>query len=221
MRRLRLTNGETALVDNGDFDRLHKYTWIKHIQGYAYRWEWKNNVPKCILLQREVLAATKGQQVRFKDSNKLNAQTSNLVTVGKNILLVCPACGTTFYTWPTRIRTGVRACSRKCGYKIRKERFGVNNPAWKGGVTPLNAAIRSSGRMDRWRKAVFERDNYTCQHCGVRSGNGKRVTLHADHIKQFAYFPELRFELTNGRTLCFDCHKKTDTYQNNKLTYAK
>lgn len=33
-----------------------------------------------------------------------------------------------------------------------------------------------------------------------------------DHIKPFAYYPDLRFELSNGRTLCIDCHKKTDTY---------
>ena len=58
--------------------------------------------------------------------------------------------------------------------------------------------------MDIWRKAVFERDNYTCQICRVR---GKY--LEADHIKPFAYFPELRFELTNGRTLCRKCHDKT------------
>ena len=53
----------------------------------------------------------------------------------------------------------------------------------------------------------MERDNYTCQICGTRGGD-----LEADHIKPFAYYPDIRFELSNGRTLCKPCHRKTDTY---------
>jgi hypothetical protein len=82
-----------------------------------------------------------------------------------------------------------------------------NHHFWKGGITPENLKIRNSTEYKRWRKSVFERDNYTCQFCGVRG-----VIIQADHIKPFAYFPELRFELSNGRTLCVPCHKTTDTY---------
>jgi len=84
---------------------------------------------------------------------------------------------------------------------------GVNNPRWKGGVTPEHLKIRWSTEMKNWRKQIFERDNYTCQLCGKHGGN-----LNADHIKPFALYPELRFDLSNGRTLCVPCHRNTDTY---------
>ena len=63
-----------------------------------------------------------------------------------------------------------------------------------------------------WRKAVFERDGYTCVHCGAKSVEGKRVRIEADHILQFATHPEKRFDVDNGRTLCAPCHRKTDTW---------
>lgn len=84
---------------------------------------------------------------------------------------------------------------------------GDKNPNWQGGITPINTTIRNSLAYKDWRTAVFIRDNYTCQECGSRGYN-----LHADHIKPFAYFPELRLVIENGRTLCVPCHKKTDTY---------
>lgn len=87
------------------------------------------------------------------------------------------------------------------------------------GRTPKNKLIRHSVEYKVWRESVFKRDNWTCQKCGIRSGQAKRVILHADHIKPFAYFPELRFEITNGRTLCRSCHAKTDTYKGKAINH--
>lgn len=84
---------------------------------------------------------------------------------------------------------------------------GENNCNWKGGVTPLYKKIRKSREYKEWRKAVFERDDYTCQECGDRG-----IEIQADHIKRFSDFPELRFELSNGRTLCIECHRETETW---------
>lgn len=99
----------------------------------------------------------------------------------------------------------------KAGRKVPAIR-GAGNPQWKGGVTPEHFLIRNSFEYKEWREAVFTRDAYTCVFCGAHTGNGHRVELHADHIQPFATHPELRFDVSNGRTLCAPCHRQTDTY---------
>lgn len=80
---------------------------------------------------------------------------------------------------------------------------GKNNPNWQGGKVKENRRDRLSFEYKEWRKAVFERDNYTCQICGQVGGQ-----LNADHIKPWSKFPKLRFKISNGRTLCEGCHKE-------------
>ena len=74
---------------------------------------------------------------------------------------------------------------------------------WKGGISDEKNRIRASSEYKFWRKAVFQRDNWTCVKCGQRGGY-----LEADHIKGFAEYPELRFEVSNGQTLCKPCHRQ-------------
>jgi len=83
---------------------------------------------------------------------------------------------------------------------------GKNHYNWKGGITSDVRKIRNSLEYKLWRKAVFERDGYICIWCGAKSIKGKKVILNADHIKPFSLFPELRFAIDNGRTLCNKCH---------------
>jgi hypothetical protein len=78
---------------------------------------------------------------------------------------------------------------------------------WKGGINKINLKIRGSLEYKLWRESVFERDKWTCVWCGEKGGK-----IHADHIKPFALYPELRFALDNGRTLCVPCHRTTDTW---------
>jgi len=87
------------------------------------------------------------------------------------------------------------------------ERTGENAGNWRGGKTSERDRLRKSIEYKLWRTAVFERDNYACIFCGIRGGK-----LEADHIKPWCDYPELRFAIDNGRTLCHDCHTKTPTY---------
>lgn len=95
--------------------------------------------------------------------------------------------------------------------KIAEWRRGEKSNFWKGGITPINKTIRHSIEFRLWREAVFARDNWTCQKCKKRGGR-----LHSHHIKSFANFPELRFAIDNGQTLCRECHKKIHNYKINK-----
>jgi hypothetical protein len=51
-----------------------------------------------------------------------------------------------------------------------------------------------------WRRAVLKRDGYTCQACGSKEN------LEAHHLKGWILYPDLRFVVNNGWTLCIDCH---------------
>jgi 5-methylcytosine-specific restriction endonuclease McrA len=81
---------------------------------------------------------------------------------------------------------------------------GDKHPRWRGGITTENNKIRNSPEYKLWRWAVFTRDNFTCIWCGDNRGGN----LEADHIQLFVDYPELRFAIDNGRTLCERCHKK-------------
>lgn len=111
----------------------------------------------------------------------------------------CKVCGTRFQVRPSESRK-YSTCSKPC-YLTAKAKG--NNGNWRGGITrPRNVEL-STAKYRAWRLHVFERDDFTCVDCGKRGGN-----MEADHIKPWAYFPDLRYSLDNGATRCRNCHKK-------------
>lgn len=141
-----------------------------------------------------------------------------------SIMSYCLLCKKQILVQPYRFKSGRgKFCSIKCRAngvndetkrKMSLKRKGIPTGRtgdkchfWKGGITPVNKKIRMSLETRIWREAVFKRDNWTCVLCNIKGGK-----LQSDHIKPFAKYPELRFAIDNGRALCIDCHKKTDTY---------
>lgn len=93
-------------------------------------------------------------------------------------------------------------------------RYGPDHQNWKGGVTSEKKKIVNSPEYRDWRLMVFGCDNYTCRLCGQRG-----CYLSAHHIRRFADFPELRFAVSNGITLCRDCHNKTKNHEEEYIEY--
>ena len=175
-------------------------------------------VRNCGYCQKEFLARLAGKGLYCSYECRGLAQKAN--NPWKN----CVVCETPFQKKENVKRWEVRkVCSRKCQYEIQGEPFrGEKNHNYKGGITPLMNQIRGLTKYRHWFREIFRRDNWACQLCGARSGNGKKIILNADHyprafsiiikenkidsIEKALNCIEL-WDLNNGRTLCVPCHK--------------
>lgn len=151
---------------------------------------------------------------RPSHSKETREKIKNTLRKGKYI--TCVVCGKNKYVSPSKSNT--KFCGHKCqgifysgdkNCNWNKGKFGEDNPIWKGGVSKNHPYKHYKNKeYITWRKQVFERDNYTCQKCGKRSGvNSGQVVIHPHHIKSYTKFIELRYKTDNGLTLCYECHK--------------
>ncbi len=111
-------------------------------------------------------------------------------------IVKCRYCGKHFEAPENADR---KFCSRECGFKYF---VGTNSHRYKDGKSLERQRGRDSGKLANWRKKVYQRDGYTCVKCGTVG------YLNAHHIKPYAEYPEYRFEVSNGITLCVECHAK-------------
>ena len=110
----------------------------------------------------------------------------------------CVGCHKDFYRKGARARRQARFCSQSCSTK------GAQHWNWQGGITPQLHALRNSPEYNEWRKSVYRRDYWTCQKCRQKQ---KHPIAH--HILSFKNYPDLRYSVPNGITLCRACHKIT------------
>lgn len=132
--------------------------------------------------------------------------------------------------YPTKLKSVQekikKTCQKKYGvdYFVQTQRFyGEDNPRWKGGVK-YHRQERSTNEYINWRKSIYCRDLYTCQKCGAKNKKGNKipVILNAHHIYNWNDFPDKRYDLNNGITLCRDCHNKFHSiYGKNNTTYEQ
>jgi len=130
----------------------------------------------------------------------------------------CLYCGKDFMVEYNRAVNGRgKFCSRACKGKWMSENL-INDKAlrWNPELTDKQRIINSVRKISgysEWRAEVYQRDNYTCQHCGDNRGGN----LNAHHIIPFSSDNTLRTELSNGITLCVKCHKREHKRLRNML----
>lgn len=137
--------------------------------------------------RRKIGLAHKGKKASLEARKRMSASHKGQVPwiVGKK------------HSLATRLKLHIATSSKR----------GDKASAWKGGLTKKDKLIRNSKEYKDWRRKVFVRDNFTCVEC-------RKVGcyLQAHHIKSFVDYLKLRFEVSNGVSLCEECHEKTDNY---------
>lgn len=106
----------------------------------------------------------------------------------------------------TQITYGSLRDGHKCFYCAIESISGENSPHYNHAISEEERALdrRYDSEHHRWRIAVFQRDNFTCQACGIFERN--RVNAH--HKDSHHWCIERRHDISNGVTLCVSCHKK-------------
>lgn len=102
-------------------------------------------------------------------------------------------------------------CNKKLSsydYKRCKNCFyiyfrGENHCNWKGGISK-NVHSTKEPKYKEWRMKVFERDNFRCKLFSKEC----KGQLQAHHIFKWANYPDLRYVVNNGITLCVAHHPR-------------
>lgn len=81
MKSIELTQGQVALVDDTDFEKLNKHKWCAVWRGwgwYAMRSEHNGGNRRGILMHREIMAAQPGQMIDHRNRRGLDNRRENL-----------------------------------------------------------------------------------------------------------------------------------------------
>lgn len=153
----------------------------------------------------------------------------NIDEKGKHRWLFLCDCGKVCIKTKTDVVSGH---TKSCGcYRDNLEYilYGENHPQWKGGITELKQAVRSTPQYISWRSSVYIRDSYMCKECGQK---GNKLQAHhivflstlfdiynISTIEEALNCPPL-WDINNGITLCKECHasahKGKGVYINNR-----
>ena len=177
----------------------------------------------------------KGTGEGFKKGHKIwlgknhSEDAKRKISIAKSkvkIQKIC-SCGKQFEVWPAR-ENRAKYCSMECHNKAKigrrpwnkeligyragekhhwygRDMSGEKNPSWKGGPDFWKQTDRrwDSG-YQAWRMKVGTRDGFKCRIANVNCDD----IIEVHHILPWRDFPELRYEVNNGITLCHIHHPR-------------
>ena len=165
----------------------------------------KNRCNECTRKALNKLEYDKIINIIQKDG-KYKLLTSEFHDYKELLKIQCNTCNNIFYESLANFKSALIPCPKCRLDNLRKTiKRGEFSSAWRGGKTLENDLIRKSWQYKEWHKAVFERDDYTCQCCGQHGGK-----IEAHHIENFSNHEESRFDVNNGITLCKKCHSSNE-----------
>jgi len=160
---------------------------VGHSYKAAYaKFQEGQRCPECAGNKKNTIDAVK----QHIESFGYRLRSNTYVGSNAKLEIICPV-GHNYKVTYGSFQSGVRCA--ECSF-ISKRRTMLNGEDWK----PYG---RNSKADAAWRKAVLKRDARTCQACFYPSKK-----LHAHHIESFARNPELQTDISNGVTLCVNCH---------------
>lgn len=116
----------------------------------------------------------------------------------KTFLLVICDCGKEFEAPAQHIKNGH---TKSCGCLNVEKITGKNNFRYNQSITDEQRDKNNERgvKQHKWANYIKKRDK-ACLVCG----NKKNLIAH--HLDSFSVFPDLRYNVDNGVTLCRDCH---------------
>ena len=168
-------------------------------KGYKQTEEHKRKIgaANAIALKGRVVPEEVRKKIRISCNTDKHREKQRLVNLGRKL------------KESTKIKMGMSHLGQIVS-PLTREMIGNANRAEKNGMF----GKRFGKKLGSLKRHCLERDNYTCQRCGL---NDKDILV-VDHITPKSLRPDLREDLSNLVTLCANCHlRKSKSEMKNKV----
>ena len=158
---------------------------VKYIPDYEY-----NKGKKCGVCSKKI-----------KNRGATNFCITHMgASLKKPINVSCNSCQREIVRCPSTVNKR-NYCNSTCagqGYKLFQSK--ENHWNWQGGISGATQPLRKSYASYLWRQEVLRLCGKVCCLCKSTEN------IETDHIKPWSVYPDLRFEISNGRVVCRSCH---------------